>query len=610
MSMVLIMMLSACGRKAEVSDYAIIPEPLFLSQKAGYAVLDRSLSVHLENLGQNSNTAKMVYKTLRKMYLHPSFSGRAEGNDMTFSINMVPNEEIGDEGYLLEVSTSGIHISANTETGLFYGFVTFCQMLPVDIGHQRYKQIRLACCTILDYPRFSWRGSSLDVSSHFYSVKQIKRHLDIMAQYKLNKFHWHLTGDHGWRIEIEKYPELTEIGAWRPSRDGVDWYEAEPPRPDEECDYGGFYSKEEIAEIVEYAALRHIEVIPEITLPNHCSPVLAAYPELSCDGGHYAVQVGPYWPDRAILCAGNDSVLAFMRNVLTEVAEMFPGEYIHIGGGEMVFDNWSECPLCQSRMRQLGLAEESVMLDWLVAQLDTIVAPYGKHLVGWEELYARADHSHSHLAMSWKDVESGLSLAQRGYHVVMCPQDYCNLDYYQAQPSTQPTAMGRENTLRHTYNFDPMPSGTNALLSDLVVGGQCNLSTEFISTQSESDYMLYPRMMAVAECLWSARENRDWFNFRRKMTIHRAVLKKNGVEYCPGSFRPVMHRFGLGNGTSKVALESEVANTYIFYTTDGSTPTTNSTIYIDPIQVQSGTVIRTLSVFEGLPREEVYEYHL
>lgn len=603
-------MLASCGRKTEVSDIYVIPQPVFVSQKSGFFTLQHNIRIHLENLGQNAPTAKYWAKSLRKLHFHPTFNGKSSGNDLVLRINDSINQELGDEGYLIEIRAEGIDVSANTEAGLFYAFQTLKQVLPSDAAAVLYSKIKIPCTTILDYPRFAWRGSQLDVCTHFYTVKQIKRHLDLMAAHKLNKFHWHLSDDYGWRIQIDAYPELTEVGAWRPSRENVPWYESAPPKANEKSDYGGFYTKKDIAEILAYAEDRHIEVIPEISIPSHCSPILAAYPQYSCDGGEYLVQVGPYWPAKAILCAGNDSVLSFIKHVMNEVVEMFPSQYIHIGATEGVFDNWSECPHCQQRMRQLHLESEVHLQYWLVSQVQQYLDSLGRIVIGWESMQENPSLNHSALVMAWKDVNSGVQIAQQGFQVIMCPSDFTNLDYYQAAPATQPTAMGRENTLRHTYEFDPCPMGVNSYLAANIIGGQCNTSSEFITNTEELDYMTLPRLCAIAECLWSPRESRDWFSFRRRMVSHRKRLITNGYNPCPGSFKPLMHRVSLGNGYYKVALQTEVANTYVFYTTDGTTPTSDSKIYIDPIVVPAGTLIKTQSFFEGQPREDVYEFQL
>lgn len=603
---ILMLLAAACGRKAEVTEIAIIPQPVFVTQKTGAYLLDSRMRIHCVNLGQNSATARYVAKSLRKMRQHPSFSGKASGNGITFVLNETRNEEIGDEGYLLEVRHDGISISANTEAGLFYGFQSFVQMLPPDISKGRYSKIRIPCCTILDYPRFEWRGGELDVSRHFFNVKQVKRFIDLLAAYKYNKFHWHLTDDHGWRLQIDSLPLLTEVGAWRPDRDTASWLETQPPRPGEEASYGGFYTRSDVAEVVEYARQRHIDVIPEISIPSHCSPLLAAYPQLSCDGGEYKVQCGPYWPQSAVVCAGGDSLMRYIGLILDEVAEMFPYEYVHIGWDDAPIGMWHLCDDCQKVMKKKHLKHESQLQDSLLVQIQHCLAERGKKAIGWDAA-ARAGKKDV-LVMSWQNTEEALRMAQDGFKIIRCPSEYCSLDYYQADPRYEPAAMGNENTLRHTYGYDPVPSGTNSYLAANVMGGQFVIWSEFVPSGEKLDYMVLPRLCAISESLWSAREVRGWHHFRHKMISHRARLLAAGYHPAAGSFKPMVHRFGIGNGSYKAALETEVPNTVIYYTTDGTDPNTGSKVYVDPIIIPAGTRLKTLCVYEGVAREGIYEF--
>ena len=348
---VLVLLLAGCGRKAVITDFNIVPEPVFMVQKEGVFTLHGSPKVSMVNLGQNSPIAKYIMKSMRHGHLHPSLVSAAEKSDIEIVVNDTANPEIGDEGYVLEVRSDGIRLSANTEHGVFYAYQTLVQLLPPDITQTNYSSITLPECTILDYPRFAWRGAHLDVCRHFFPAKFVKKYIDVMANYKLNKLHFHLTDDHGWRLPSERYPKLNSVGSWRVDRDDQPWGQATPPQPDEKATYGGFYTREEIADLVDYAAARGIEIIPEIEIPGHCCAILAAYPKLSCDGGPYEVQIGPYWPPKAILCAGNDSTLVFLKAVLDEVVEMFPSQYIHIGGDEAVKDMWKGCLFCQRRIR-------------------------------------------------------------------------------------------------------------------------------------------------------------------------------------------------------------------------------------------------------------------
>ena len=610
----LMVVMAGCGKNAEISSYSIIPEPVFVNTKEGTFTFDKKTKIYFENLGQNSETAKYINKSLRKHHIRTSLIGQSDHNCIVFSLNTTTNTEIGDEGYLLEVRTDGIYVSANTETGLFYGYQTLLQMLPEDIAAKRYSRISLPCCTILDYPAFAWRGSHLDVSRHFFSVNDVKKHLDLMAAYKLNKFHWHLTDDHGWRIEIEKYPELNDVASWRVDRSDVPWGKAEPAREGEPRTYGGFYTKEEISEIVSYAAQRHIDVIPEIEIPGHCAAILEAYPNFACanDDTTYHVEIGPYWPPRAILCGGNDSVLQFLRDVMSEIIPLFPYEYIHIGGDEAVKDNWKRCPKCQARIHELGLGSEEELQSWMIRQVENYLTLQGRKIIGWDEILD-GGVSENATVMSWQGYGGAVKAAQHGNHAIMTPTDYCYYNYYQANPDHQPAAMTGLVTLYKAYQFDPIPDGLTAEQQHYILGGQCNLWTEFIFTQAEAEYMLLPRMCAMSECLWSPKAGKDWPRFRAKVARHKLRYAANALKYCEGSFKPIVSTAPAGEGHTQVSFDWEVEGMEIYYTVDGTAPDSrpengSSTLYTKPFIVDNGCTVRTLSYYHGEVREETYDF--
>lgn len=604
---VLVLLLAGCGRKAVITDFNIVPEPVFMVQKEGVFTLHGSPKVSMVNLGQNSPIAKYIMKSMRHGHLHPSLVSAAEKSDIEIVVNDTANPEIGDEGYVLEVRSDGIRLSANTEQGVFYAYQTLVQMLPPDITQTNYSSITLPECTMLDYPRFAWRGAHLDVCRHFFPAKFVKKYIDVMANYKLNKLHFHLTDDHGWRLPSDRYPKLNTIGSWRVDRDDQPWGQATPPQPDERATYGGFYTREEIADLVDYAAARGIEIIPEIEIPGHCCAILAAYPKLSCDGGPYEVQIGPYWPPKAILCAGNDSTLVFLKAVFDEVVEMFPSQYIHIGGDEAVKDMWKGCLFCQRRIRAEHLKDEEQLQGWLMRQMEDYLKEKGKTVIGWDEVM-EGGMSKDAVIMSWRGLQPGMDAARDGHRVIMCPTEYCYLDYYQADPRYQPASIGGLITLAKAYEFDPVPIGTNSYVAANVLGGQCNLWTEYINTPTHAEYMLLPRMLAISECLWTPQDKKDWHHFRRKIEDQKDRLAAKGYNYCEGSFTPHFRVTRIDDNTVNVAIETEVPNTYIFYTTDLSTPTRSSSIYIGPINLEQGTHIKILPVYNGQERDSIYEF--
>ncbi|MCQ2260631.1 MAG: family 20 glycosylhydrolase [Bacteroidales bacterium] len=604
----LALLTTSCDKTVQVSEYSIIPEPVYLVQKGRTFTLSSHTQLRFENMGQNTPTAKYVTNRLRQMHIRPALIGRSKKPCITLTINDTANTAIGDEGYLVQVTPDGITLSANTEAGLFYAFQTFLQMLPEDVSQASYKRVVLPECTILDYPRFAWRGSHLDVCRHFFDVKQIEKHLDLMASYKLNKFHWHLTDDQGWRIEIEKYPELNDIGSWHVDRTDQRWGKETPAKPGEEPTYGGYYTKKEIAEVVEYAAQRNIEVIPEIDIPGHCSAMLAAYPELSCDGGEYTVAVGPYWPPKAILCAGEEKTLQMLCDILDEVAECFPSEFVHIGGDEAMTDNWQACPKCQAQMRRNNLRDEKELQGWFLAQVQEHLSRKGRRIIGWDEIL---DHGHittNAVVMSWRGDSCTYSAAIRGHDVISANPKYCNLEFYQGDSLYHPLAFPQFLDLLTCYMYDPMPKGLTEQDQAHVWGGECILWTDYITHYSQAEYQLLPRLCALSECLWSMPDRKDWGLFQKKIEHHKTRLKCLGYNCCKGSFKPYVTAIPDGNG-AMVSIMTEVDGSYIYYTTDGSKPTPESQIYQSPIRLPRGTHLRTITLYRGEIQEGIYDFH-
>jgi len=606
--LLLTLTLSSCGRSYVASEVSIIPEPVSVTTKARSFTLSNHTKVCFPNLGQNSKTARYITKSLRQLHFHLKLSGREQGNSIVFTINDSVDDTLGDEGYVLEIRPSGIRVSANSETGLFYGFQSLVQMLPADISKTRYSKVTLPECTVVDYPQYAWRGCHLDVSRHYFSVKYIKRLLDVMAAYKMNKFHWHLTDDHGWRLESQRYPLLNKVGSWRGDRSGMAWQDALPPIQGEAQNYGGFYTRDEVEELVAYAAQLHIDIVPEIDVPGHASAILASYPNLSCGRNEeIAVQTGPYWPPTAVLCAGNDSVLPFLFDLLDEVVSMFPSEYIHIGGNEVFYDEWELCPLCQAKMRNLHLENEGDLQQWLARQLCDHLAELGRHAVVWDEVDA-ASVGDDDMIMAWRGTQRGMEAAAEGRKVIMTPSDFCSLDYYQANPKYQPQAIGQPITLEKVYSLELVPKDTPAGVASKVAGGQCELWTEYITRWSQAEYMLLPRLCAVSEVLWTPAGRRDWSHFRNKVQSHKLRFEALDYNFCEGSFKPSVKIANYQGDNYIVSVSSEVEGTFVYYTTDGTMPTLESATYVEPLVLKGGTMLRLRSVFNGLPQEEVYDY--
>lgn len=449
----------------------------------------------------------------------PDVTESLEKSGITVSVlEEVPGLGSNEEGYRLEVTKRGVGIEALSEAGVFYALRTLAFLS--DDG-------KVPCVEITDYPRFPYRGMHLDVSRHFKSKDFIKKQLDVMARYKLNRFHWHLTDGAGWRIEIDRYPELTDIAAWRPYPDWEAWWNGgrrycTEDHPDAD---GGYYTKEDVREIIEYAAQRHITVIPEIEMPGHSEEVLAVYPELSCSGKPYV---------NSELCVGKEATFEFLENVLLEIIELFPSEYIHIGGDEAAHAGWKNCPDCQRRIAEEHLGDESGLQGYLVRRIEKFLNGHGRKLIGWDEVL-RDGLNTSSAIMVWRDMEYGVEAAMAGNDVIMSPGEYCYIDAYQDAPFTQPVAKGGYLTLEKTYSFQPVPDTLSPDLQARYMGIQSNLWCEYIQPDEYTEYMLYPRVLSIAETAWSFPFRKNWDSFRENVVSETDVLVSRG--YNPFDIR-------------------------------------------------------------------------
>ncbi len=438
------------------------------------------------------------------------------------------------EAYVMRVTRRCVEVEATSEAGLYYGMQTLLQMVDAE-G-------RIPCGVIKDEPRFDYRGMMLDVSRHFYDVDFVKKQIDAMAAYKLNHLHLHLTDAAGWRIEIERYPRLTELAAWRTHHLWKDWWNAERRycEANDSSAHGGFYTQDEIREIVEYAGKHHVTVIPEIEMPSHSEEVLAAYPELSCTGEAYK---------HSDFCAGKEETFVFLENVLTEVMELFPSEYIHIGGDEASKQAWKLCPHCQQRMADEGLADVDELQSYFISRIERFLNSRGRKLLGWDEILDGGLAPNA-TVMSWRGTEGGIKAMQMGHRAIMTPGEFCYFDSYQDAPHTQPEAIGGYLSLEKVYSYEPLPDTLNAEVAELLYGVQANLFTEYVPTEEHMEYMLYPRMLALAEVAWSAPERRDYENFRIRALDAVEQLQMKGyntfdlsheVGNRPGAEKPVQH---------------------------------------------------------------------
>jgi len=424
------------------------------------------------------------------------------------------------EGYTLKVTPELVRIVGETGAGLFYGVQTLLQLMPAEIcqtaSPATFKSMEITCAEISDHPRYPYRGMHLDVSRHFFPKEFVKKYIDLIAMYKMNRFHWHLTDDNGWRIEIKKYPKLMETAAWHVDHENLPWNERPPQQPGEKATYGGYYTQDDIREIVQYAADRYVTIVPEIEMPAHSAEVLAAYPQFSCKGGPFTVPTGSYWPNLDILCAGNDSVFTFMEDVLTEVMALFPSQYIHIGGDEADKTNWKTCPKCQARIKAEGLKDETELQSYFIKRIEKFIVSKNHKIIGWDEILDGGIAPEA-TVMSWRGVEGGITAARLGHDAIMTPGSHCYFDHYQANPATEPKAIGGFTTLKKVYSYEPTPAELTREQAKHILGAQGNVWTEFIQTPSHVEYMAVPRMIALSEVVWSVKSSRNWNDFKHRM---------------------------------------------------------------------------------------------
>jgi hexosaminidase len=445
-----------------------------------------------------------------------------------------PASEHGAEGYALTIEPGGVTIRASAPAGWFYAVQTLLQLLaPAPAGSLLTSAVgsSLPCVRIVDEPRFRWRGLMLDVVRHMMPLDGLLRLLDTMAAHKLNTFHWHLTDDQGWRIQSDRYPRLTGIGAWRRGEDGVLSIGTSPPARPAVGRYGGFYTHDDVRRVVAYAAERHIRVVPEIEMPGHATAALAAYPELSCTGEalETATRTGVF---EDVYCAGNEGTLEFLQNVLAEIIPLFPGEYVHVGGDECPKVRWKACPKCQGRIRTEGLKDEHELQSYVIRRMEKFLAKLDRRLIGWDEIL-EGGLAPGATVMSWRGTEGGIAAARAGHDVVMTPHEHCYLDYRQAE-SGEPVAIGRRVTLLETtYAYEPVPSELTREQARHILGVQGNIWTEYMPDMQHVEYMTWPRAAAIAEVGWSQAGAKNFADFRRRVKANEARFASLGSAFRP-----------------------------------------------------------------------------
>lgn len=441
------------------------------------------------------------------------------------SINIDQNITETPESYNLKIAPQGIDISGSDYAGLFYGLQTLVQILETT---KINNSPAVASVLIEDRPRFRWRGMLLDVARHMFPADFIKRYIDIIAAHKMNVFHWHLTEDQGWRMPIKKYPKLKDIAAWR--KETLVGHYRDKPHQFDGKPYGGFYTREEIKDIIDYASDRSVTIVPEIEMPGHATAALSAYPQLSCTGGPHEAET-VWGVHKEVFCAGNEETFDFLENVLEEVAQIFPGPYIHIGGDECPKTRWAECEKCQARIADEGLKDEHELQSYFIKRIEKILEKFDKRLIGWDEIL-EGGLAPNAVVHSWRGMDGGIEAANAGHEVIMSPTTYVYFDYYQSEDrKNEPLAIGGYLPLSKVYEFEPVPHDIDKDKRHLILGGQANLWTEYIPTTKQAEYMLLPRVCALAEAVWSPKNKKDYAGFIDRLGDHLKRLDRKNLNY-------------------------------------------------------------------------------
>lgn len=569
----------------------VIPLPAEMTEKEGSFLISPETRILFD--ASNKELSEVVELSSHLLAKALSFepvvaepgSTNPKGNILV-QLNSPFDPDIKTEGYKLSIQDDRIFLNANTTAGIFYGFQTLWQMLTAEPGN------RLSCVEITDYPRFAWRGLHLDVSRHFMPVEFIYKYIDYIALHKMNVFHWHLVDDQGWRIEIKKYPKLTEVGAWRVDREDRHWDIRPLAQKGEKATYGGFYTQQQVKDIVAYAQKRQVTIVPEIEMPAHVMSALAAYPEYSCNGKNLGVAPGGVWPITQIYCAGNDATFGFLEEILSEVMELFPSTFIHIGGDEADKTEWKTCPKCQQRMKAEGLKDEHELQSYFIERIEKFLNSQGRRLIGWDEIL-EGGLAPQATVMSWRGEQGGIEAAKMGHNVVMTPGSHCYFDHYQGDPSLEPLAIGGYTTLKKVYQYEPVPAELNENEARFVLGAQANVWTEYMPDGKQVEYMIFPRLSALAEVVWSPKQSRDWPGFSRRMETQYQRYKRVEANFSTSAYQVTSSAVpDMENKTVKVALSTEAWNAQIRYTTDGSEPVASSTVYSEPFEIKKTSTVK------------------
>lgn len=588
MNCVLWMSLSSLAQSAtDTANYSIIPQPVSLQPAKGY------FEVKANTLIKAPAALQAAANLLGASLQRPEGNTPGSTNQIRFTLKS-SHTVLGKEGYQLNITPERIDIIAKDTEGIIHGMFTLLQLQQIQTD-----EFKIPCLTITDTPRFAYRGFMLDVSRHFFPVSFVKKVINLMALYKMNTFHWHLTDGGGWRLQIKKYPLLTSEAAWRPQGSYQDWNRQYSHQGDPDA-YGGYYTPEEAREVVRYAAARGITVIPEIEMPAHSEEVLAVYPQLSCSGEPYK---------NSSFCIGNDSTFTFLEDVLTEVMKIFPSKYIHVGGDEANMSSWKTCPKDQALMKREGFTHVDQLQSYLIRRIEKFLQAHGRELIGWDEIL-KGGLAPGATVMSWRGEAGGIAAARQGHDVVMTPGAYCYFDHYQSDPNTQPPGIGGYIPLRKVYSYDPVP--TDSLMpaeQKHILGAQANLWTEWIPTVEHAEYMIFPRLIALSEVDWTSQKARNFDDFQRRLQSQYLLLQKHFVNYYRPSYRiHIKATPDYQKRENLITFNTEQYKPVIHYTTDGNEPDLQSPVYTHPFYVSGKTMVKAVIYKNDKPADSAASY--
>ena len=577
---IFIIIFFGCNNKpAKPIEPNIIPKPLFQKIEKGVFILDENTSI--DSYGDFQNVANFL-----KSYFSETYNFRLPSNKSNNQILFINDSSIkNDEGYQLKITEKNISISSKTTKGAFYAVQSLIQLLPIKTDS---KEITIQCLEIKDEPQFVYRGMHLDVARHFFSVDFIKKYINLMSMLKMNTFHWHLTEDQGWRIEIKKYPKLQEIAAFR-NETLIGHYNDQPQKFDGKK-YGGFYTQEEIKEIVKYASERQITIIPEIEMPGHSQAAIAAYPELGCTGEQ--IEVATKWGVFEDIYCTKEETFKFLEDVIDEVVPLFPGKYIHIGGDEAPKIHWKNCKNCQKLLKKEGLKDEHELQNYFITRMEKYINSKGKQIIGWDEIL-EGGLAPNATVMSWRGTNGAVEAAKQKHPVILTPQSHCYFDHYQSENENDPLAIGGFLPLEKVYLFNPIPKELTTEEARYVLGAQGNVWTEYLSTSEKVEYMVFPRAIALSEAVWSSSVHKNYDDFINRLEIFNKRLDAMNVNYANHLYE-INGKLLNDNGKLSYKLET-ITNKKIVYALNGKEPINLlHQEYDEPIKIDSSATIKAV----------------